>query len=52
LRRPARTNVSGGMPPRTLDHSLVLGRVEFQRYSECTPPLFHGGRYEKLGQGP
>ncbi len=32
------------------DHSLFLGRVEYARYSEGTPLLFHGGRYEKLGQ--
>jgi flavin reductase (DIM6/NTAB) family NADH-FMN oxidoreductase RutF len=31
------------------DHSLFLGRVEYARYSEGTPLLFHGGRYEKLG---
>jgi len=32
------------------DHSLFLGRVEYARYSEGTPLLFHGGRYERLGQ--
>ncbi len=31
------------------DHSLFLGRVEYARYSEGTPLLFHGGRYERLG---
>ena len=33
------------------DHSLFLGRVEYARYSEGTPLLFHGGRYEKLARG-
>jgi flavin reductase (DIM6/NTAB) family NADH-FMN oxidoreductase RutF len=33
------------------DHSLFLGRVEYARYSEGTPLLFHGGRYERLGTG-
>ncbi len=32
------------------DHSLFLGRVEYARYSAGTPLLFHGGRYERLGQ--
>jgi flavin reductase (DIM6/NTAB) family NADH-FMN oxidoreductase RutF len=33
------------------DHSLFLGRVEYARYSEGEKPLlFHGGRYERLGQ--
>ena len=31
------------------DHSLFLGRVEYARYSEGKPLLFHGGRYERLG---
>jgi flavin reductase (DIM6/NTAB) family NADH-FMN oxidoreductase RutF len=31
------------------DHSLFLGQVEFARYGEGQPLLFHGGRYEKLG---
>jgi flavin reductase (DIM6/NTAB) family NADH-FMN oxidoreductase RutF len=31
------------------DHSLFLGQVEYARYSEGTPLLFHGGRYERLG---
>ena len=30
------------------DHSLFLGRVQYARYSEGTPLLFHGGRYERL----
>jgi flavin reductase (DIM6/NTAB) family NADH-FMN oxidoreductase RutF len=30
------------------DHSLFLGEVEFARYGEGRPLLFHGGRYEKL----
>jgi flavin reductase (DIM6/NTAB) family NADH-FMN oxidoreductase RutF len=34
------------------DHSLFLGRVEYARYSEGTPLLFHGGRYERLVQAP
>ena len=34
------------------DHSLFLGRVEYARYSEGTPLLFHGGRYERLGTAP
>jgi flavin reductase (DIM6/NTAB) family NADH-FMN oxidoreductase RutF len=32
------------------DHSLFLGRVEYARYSDGTPLLFHGGRYERLGE--
>ena len=32
------------------DHSLFLGAVEYARYGEGTPLLFHGGRYERLGQ--
>jgi flavin reductase (DIM6/NTAB) family NADH-FMN oxidoreductase RutF len=31
------------------DHSLFLGRVDYARYREGTPLLFHGGRYERLG---
>ena len=31
------------------DHSLFLGQVEYARYREGTPLLFHGGRYERLG---
>jgi len=30
------------------DHSLFLGLVAYARYSEGTPLLFHGGRYERL----
>lgn len=30
------------------DHSLFLGRVEYARYGEGKPLLFHGGRYESL----
>jgi flavin reductase (DIM6/NTAB) family NADH-FMN oxidoreductase RutF len=33
------------------DHSLFLGRVEYARQHNGTPLLFHGGRYERLGQG-
>jgi flavin reductase (DIM6/NTAB) family NADH-FMN oxidoreductase RutF len=32
------------------DHSLFLGRVEYARTGSGTPLLFHGGRYERLGQ--
>jgi flavin reductase (DIM6/NTAB) family NADH-FMN oxidoreductase RutF len=33
------------------DHSLFLGAVEYARYREDAQPLlFHGGRYERLGQ--
>jgi flavin reductase (DIM6/NTAB) family NADH-FMN oxidoreductase RutF len=32
------------------DHSLFLGRVEYARHHPGTPLLFHGGRYERLGQ--
>jgi flavin reductase (DIM6/NTAB) family NADH-FMN oxidoreductase RutF len=31
------------------DHSLFLGRVEYARQHPGTPLLFHGGRYERLG---
>jgi flavin reductase (DIM6/NTAB) family NADH-FMN oxidoreductase RutF len=31
------------------DHSLFLGRVEYARQHPGTPLLFHGGRYETLG---
>jgi flavin reductase (DIM6/NTAB) family NADH-FMN oxidoreductase RutF len=32
------------------DHSLFLGAVEYARYKEDAQPLlFHGGRYERLG---
>jgi flavin reductase (DIM6/NTAB) family NADH-FMN oxidoreductase RutF len=30
------------------DHSLFLGQVEYARYHQGTPLLFHGGRYEQL----
>jgi flavin reductase (DIM6/NTAB) family NADH-FMN oxidoreductase RutF len=30
------------------DHSLFLGHVEYARYGEGEPLLFHGGRYERL----
>jgi len=30
------------------DHSLFLGQVEYARYGEGAPLLFHGGRYERL----
>jgi flavin reductase (DIM6/NTAB) family NADH-FMN oxidoreductase RutF len=30
------------------DHSLFLGRVEYVRYGEGTPLLFHGGRYQRV----
>ena len=32
------------------DHSLFLGHVVYARYGEGTPLLFHGGRYERIGQ--
>ena len=34
------------------DHSLFLGQVEFARYGEGRPLLFHGGRYERLTDVP
>ena len=33
------------------DHSLFLGQVEYARHHSGAPLLFHGGRYERLGQG-
>ena len=30
------------------DHSLFLGRVEYARYGQGSPLLFHGGHYEAL----
>ncbi len=30
------------------DHSLFLGQVEYARYGEGRPLLFHGGQYEQL----
>jgi len=34
------------------DHSLFLGRVEYVRYGEGTPLLFHGGRYQRVERDP
>jgi flavin reductase (DIM6/NTAB) family NADH-FMN oxidoreductase RutF len=34
------------------DHSLFLGQVEYARYGEGEPLLFHGGRYERLIRDP
>jgi flavin reductase (DIM6/NTAB) family NADH-FMN oxidoreductase RutF len=34
------------------DHSLFLGQVEFARYGDGRPLLFHGGRYERLIEAP
>jgi flavin reductase (DIM6/NTAB) family NADH-FMN oxidoreductase RutF len=34
------------------DHSLFLGQVEYVRYGEGTPLLFHGGRYERVVSDP
>jgi flavin reductase (DIM6/NTAB) family NADH-FMN oxidoreductase RutF len=35
------------------DHSLFVGRVEYARYGQGRPLLFHGGRYEQmLGKVP
>jgi flavin reductase (DIM6/NTAB) family NADH-FMN oxidoreductase RutF len=34
------------------DHSLFLGQVEFARYGDGRPLLFHGGRYERLVDDP
>ena len=34
------------------DHSLFLGQVEFARYGEGEPLLFHGGRYERMTREP
>jgi len=34
------------------DHSLFLGQVEYARYGEGEPLLFHGGRYERIVRGP
>lgn len=33
------------------DHALFLGQVEYARYGEGRPLLFHGGRYEHLPLG-
>ena len=34
------------------DHLLFVGQVEFARYGEGRPLLFHGGRYERLTEDP
>jgi hypothetical protein len=34
------------------DHSLFVGHVEYVRYGEGTPLLFHGGRYERVVRDP
>ncbi len=34
------------------DHSLFLGQVEYVRYGEGTPLLFHSGRYERVVRDP
>jgi flavin reductase (DIM6/NTAB) family NADH-FMN oxidoreductase RutF len=34
------------------DHSLFLGQVEYARYGDGEPLLFHGGRYERLVRDP
>jgi len=34
------------------DHSLFLGQVEYVRYGEGEPLLFHGGRYERMVADP
>lgn len=34
------------------DHSLFLGHVEYARYGEGSPLLFHGGRYERIVADP
>jgi flavin reductase (DIM6/NTAB) family NADH-FMN oxidoreductase RutF len=34
------------------DHSLFLGRVEYVRYGEGTPLLFHGGSYGRVVGNP
>jgi CRP-like cAMP-binding protein len=34
------------------DHSLFLGQVEYARYGQGEPLLFHGGRYERLVRDP
>jgi flavin reductase (DIM6/NTAB) family NADH-FMN oxidoreductase RutF len=34
------------------DHSLFLGQVEYARYGEGEPLLFHGGRYERIVSDP
>ena len=34
------------------DHSLFLGQVEYTRYGEGEPLLYHGGRYERIVRDP
>ena len=34
------------------DHTLFLGQVEYVRYGEGEPLLFHGGRYERIAADP
>jgi flavin reductase (DIM6/NTAB) family NADH-FMN oxidoreductase RutF len=34
------------------DHTLFLGQVEYVRYGEGRPLLFHGGRYERIAADP
>lgn len=34
------------------DHSLFVGQVEYARYGEGEPLLFHGGRYERIVRDP
>jgi len=34
------------------DHSLFLAQVEYARYGEGEPLLFHGGRYERIVRDP
>jgi flavin reductase (DIM6/NTAB) family NADH-FMN oxidoreductase RutF len=34
------------------DHSLFLGRVEYVRYGDGTPLLFHGGGYGRVAGNP
>jgi flavin reductase (DIM6/NTAB) family NADH-FMN oxidoreductase RutF len=34
------------------DHSLFLGQVEYVRYGEGTPLVFHSGRYERMVSDP
>lgn len=34
------------------DHSLFLGQVEYARYGQGEPLLFHGGRYERIVRDP
>ena len=34
------------------DHTLFLGQVDYVRYGEGEPLLFHGGRYERIAADP